>query len=67
MQDDPSNKLTYKTTPYKLCEFIEGLITPKKMRHAILKGLPKHLRGQIWRIISRIDIIKVEMIGKHNN
>ena len=37
------------------------------MRYAVLKGYPKNLRGKMWRIVSRIDSIKIEMIKKHNN
>jgi len=53
--------------PYKLQEYLETLYVPKKMRYATLKGYPKELTGKIWRIVSRIDSLKIEMIGKHNN
>ena len=37
------------------------------MKVSILKGENKSIRGDIWRLVSRIDSLKIELIGKHNN
>jgi hypothetical protein len=37
------------------------------MRNSIIKvGYPPYLRGKLWKIICKIDRLKIEMIREHD-
>ena len=35
------------------------------MRYAIIQGFPETIRGKLWKIICKVDSIKVKMIKEH--
>ena len=67
IQDSDENKLVYNSKAIKLGEKVELLFDEDKMRASIIKvGFPPYLRAKLWKIICKIDKLKIEMIRQHD-
>ncbi|XP_067002612.1 USP6 N-terminal-like protein [Anabrus simplex] len=43
----------------------EASVTTEKMRRRLYKGLPDSVRGQVWRQLLKLDVVKEEQKGKY--
>ena len=59
--------MVYNSKAIKLGEKVELLFDEDKMRNSIIKvGYPPYLRGKLWKIICKLDRLKIEMIREHD-
>ena len=67
IKDDDDDKLVYNSKAIKLGEKVELLFDEDRLWNAIIKiGLPTLIRPKLWKIICKIDRLKIEMIRKHD-
>ena len=44
--------------------YLNAIYTKPKMKVGIVNGLPQNERSKIWKIIAKVDLIKIDMLQK---